>query len=175
MDSKTLPVISLILSGIAVIAAVYAIVAAGKFKVWLSIFRNKNEHPENLEQIIGSIAAKIKTLENNQAAAGAQTAQLEELLSHSIQHTGLVRFNSLADEGGNLSFSLALLDAHHSGTVLTSLNGRQQNRIYAKSIVGGGSEVPLSEQEQDAVFAAIKSTAKINSKTDNKKRKQTTS
>jgi len=155
MNSNTLTIIGLVLSGIALIAGVYAVLTANKTKGWQKIFGDKNEHPENLEEIISSIAVKIKTLENGHAMANGQIAQIEELLSRTVQSTGLVRFNSLADEGGNLSFALALLDARHSGIVLTSLNGRQQNRIYAKQITGGNSEVPLSEEERDAVFAAI--------------------
>lgn len=156
MNNDTLTLVSIIVSGIALVAAVYAVFTAGKVKDWRRTLNNPDEQPENLEQIIGSIAAKIKTLQTAQTSSQQKTAQLEELLGHAVQHTGIVRFNALADEGGNLSFSLALLDAHYSGVVITSLHGRQQNRIYAKPIVGGTSEVPLSEEEQNAVFSATK-------------------
>ncbi len=156
MNGNTLTIISLALSGVAIIVGVYALIAAGKIRAWRQLFGDQNERPENLEQIVTSIAGKIKDLENGRLQSNQHTAQLEELLGHAIQQVGVVRFNSQADEGGNLSFSLALLDAHRSGFVVTSLHGRQQNRIYAKQIIAGGSETNLSEEEQNAVFAAIK-------------------
>jgi len=156
MNVNNLTIISLVLGGLALIVGVYAVITTGKTKIWHSLLTDKNQHPENLEQIITSIANKIKGLENGQLQANQHLAQLEQLLGHAIQQVGLVRFNSQADEGGNLSFSLALLDAQRSGFVITSLNGRQQNRIYAKQIITGSSEANLSEEEQEAVFAAIK-------------------
>jgi hypothetical protein len=156
MNGNTLIITSLILSGLALVVGIYAVIAAGKVRVWRKLFGDQNERPENLEQIIASIAAKIKGLENGQLQSNVHAAQLEELLGYAVQQVGLVRFNSQVDEGGNLSFSLALLDAQRSGFVITSLHGRQQNRIYAKQITSGSSETNLSEEEQNAVFAAIK-------------------
>jgi len=160
MNVQTLTIISLMASALALIAGVYSIIALGKVKKWRHWFTDQDEQPENLEQIITSIAAKIKTLQNGQVAHREQLDQLQDTLSFAVQQVGIVRYNSLADEGGNLSFSLALLDAHRTGFVITSLHGRQQNRIYSKHIVNGDSEVPLSDEERDAVFAAIKPLAK---------------
>src|ERR1700754_4034456 len=160
MNSNTLIIISLVLGSVALIIGVYAIIAAGKVKTWRYLLSDKNERPENLEHIITSIAGKIKNLESAQTQGKAHRAQLEELLGHAVQQVGLVRFNSQADEGGNLSFALALLDANRSGFVTTSLHGRQNNRIYAKQVIAGSTEVNLSEEEQEAVFAAIKGIGK---------------
>jgi hypothetical protein len=156
MNAQILAIISLVLSGLAIVAGVYAIIAVGKVRTWRRWFSDSSEHPENLEQIITSIAAKIKALQSGQALHKEQLAGLKDTLSFAVQQVGIVRYNSQADDGGNLSFSLALLDAHRSGFVITSLHGRQQNRIYSKHIVNGSSEVPLSDEERDAVFAAIK-------------------
>jgi hypothetical protein len=161
MNAQILAIISLVLSGLAIIAGIYAIIAISKVRTWRRWFSDSNEHPENLEQIITSIATKIKALQSGQALHTEQLSGLKETLSFAVQQTGIVRYNSQADDGGNLSFSLALLDAHRSGFVITSLHGRQQNRIYSKRIVNGESEVPLSDEERDAVFAAIKPLAKI--------------
>lgn len=170
MNSSSLTIINTALSGLAVIAGIYAIITLTKVKRWRKLFNDQGEQPENLEEIITSIAAKIKNLEQTQIHSRQHRAQLEELLSHAIQQVGIVRFNSQADDGGNLSFALALLDAGHNGFVITSLHGRQQNRIYAKQISGGGSEVQLSEEEQNAVFEAIKSAGKVELKPEKPKR-----
>jgi hypothetical protein len=56
--------------------------------------------------------------------------------------------------GGQLSWSLALLDDHGDGAVLTSIHGRNEARTYAKSITGWSCDQQLSPEEEDAVAHA---------------------
>ncbi len=156
MHSNYPLIISLVLSGISIIIAVYAFFQAKNLRAWRKNF-GPAEHPENLEEIITSIVGKIKALETGQAVARAYSEQLEETLSHAVQKVGLIRFDSQADEGGNLSFSLAILDDHLTGIVITSLYGRTSNRVYSKRINQGNSESNLSDEERDAMFQAISS------------------
>jgi hypothetical protein len=79
---------------------------------------------------------------------------LQEHFGFALQKIGIVRFNPFGDDGGNFSFSVALLDGHNTGVVLTSMHGRQQNRIYSKRILNGVSEVVLTEEEKQAVADA---------------------
>ncbi|MCL4359860.1 DUF4446 family protein [Patescibacteria group bacterium] len=69
-----------------------------------------------------------------------------------IQKLGIVRFNPFSDTGGSQSFSLALMDGHDNGIVITSLYARTGNRWYIKEISGGkGKELELSKEEQSAI------------------------
>lgn len=114
------------------------------------------EHqPENLEDILSAVTGKIKVLEGLQAETSENLQLTSDQTGLSIKKVGLVKFNSFADEGGNLSFSLALLDSHNDGVVMTSLHGRQQNRIYSKAVKGSVGEVQLNEEEQQAVMLAV--------------------
>lgn len=70
--------------------------------------------------------------------------------------SGLVRFNAFDDTGGNQSFALALLDADADGFVLSSLHSRQATRLYVKRISAGSSELPLSQEEAQAVEQALR-------------------
>jgi uncharacterized protein YlxW (UPF0749 family) len=72
-----------------------------------------------------------------------------------VQHVGLVRYDAFEDMGGHLSFSAALLDAAGNGVVVTSINGRQDTRCYAKPIRGGTSEHNLSVEEEEAIREAL--------------------
>ena len=72
-----------------------------------------------------------------------------------IQRVGLVRFNPFSDTGGSQSFTLALLDGHDNGLVMTSLYARTGHRWYIKEVVSGkGKELALSKEEQTAVQKA---------------------
>ena len=81
-----------------------------------------------------------------------------ELLMSSVQRVGLVRYDAFEDMGGHLSFSAALLDAHGDGLVITSINGRQDTRCYAKPVEGWSSRHNLSGEEEQAIQAALTST-----------------
>ena len=81
--------------------------------------------------------------------------ELEGLSQRSIQKVGVIRFNPFADTGGDQSFAVALLDAEGNGVVLSSLHGRADTRIFAKSVQAGRSKHALSEEEQDAIRKAL--------------------
>lgn len=75
-----------------------------------------------------------------------------------IQKIGLVRFNPFSETGGNQSFTLALLDDHNNGLIISSLHSRATTRFYAKKlkkgkVVAGGE---LSKEEKQALKAAQK-------------------
>ena len=71
-----------------------------------------------------------------------------------LRHLSVVRYDAFTDMGGKLSWSVALLDDHGNGVVLTSIHGRSDSRTYAKAIAGWVCEQPLSPEEQDAVTHA---------------------
>jgi hypothetical protein len=83
--------------------------------------------------------------------------QLEEDGKTHVQKVGLVRFNPFKELGGDHSFSLAILDAHDSGIVITGLHTRDRTRVYLKDIKKGKSEFELSKEEEKALASAQKS------------------
>jgi uncharacterized protein YlxW (UPF0749 family) len=85
---------------------------------------------------------------------GEQQRQADAMLSV-VQRVGLIRYDAFEDMGGHLSFSAALLDAAGNGVVVTSINGRQDTRCYAKPVRGGGSEHNLSVEEEQAIREAL--------------------
>jgi hypothetical protein len=72
-----------------------------------------------------------------------------------VQHIGLVRYDAYGDVSGGQSFSLALLDNHYNGVVLTGLLGRHDGRCYGKPVIGGNVEQALSEEEESALQMAL--------------------
>lgn len=72
----------------------------------------------------------------------------------SLQHLAVVRYDAFPDVGGQLSWSLALLDDHGDGAVLTAIHGRNEARSYAKTIHDWSCDQPLSPEEEQAVERA---------------------
>jgi hypothetical protein len=71
-----------------------------------------------------------------------------------LRDLAVVRYDALSEMSGQLSFSVALLNALGDGVVLTSINGRQETRTYAKIIRSGEGAHALSPEEEQAVRAA---------------------
>lgn len=73
-----------------------------------------------------------------------------------IQKVGLVKFNPFNETGGDHSFSLALLDGHKNGIIITSLHTRERTRLYIKEIVSAKAKLELSKEEQKALQLSLK-------------------
>jgi hypothetical protein len=71
-----------------------------------------------------------------------------------LRDVAIVRYDALNEMSGQLSFSLALLNAVGDGVVLSSINGRAETRTYAKPVVAGRGEQELSPEEAQAVHSA---------------------
>lgn len=88
-----------------------------------------------------------------------EVAALRAEAGSALKHLAVVRydaFDTTSDRsvGGQLSWSLAILDDHGDGTVITSIHGRTEARTYAKSISAWRGEQQLSAEEVDAVSHA---------------------
>ncbi|MFL6173495.1 MAG: DUF4446 family protein [Marmoricola sp.] len=83
-----------------------------------------------------------------------EVAALRAEAATALKHLAVVRYDAFEDTGGQLSWSLAILDDHGDGTVLTSIHGRTEARTYAKSISSWRCDQPLSPEETDAVVHA---------------------
>jgi hypothetical protein len=100
-------------------------------------------------------ARAVERLEGAVRKLALGERHLAGLADESVRHVGLVRFDAFEDMGGRLSFSAALLDGHGDGVVITSINGRQDTRCYAKRVSGGSSAHNLSDEERQAIKEAL--------------------
>jgi len=76
-----------------------------------------------------------------------------------IAHRALVRYDAYNELSGHQSLSIALLDEHQSGIVLSCIHHRDQARVYAKQVTGGRGELELSPEEAEAVRVALSAPA----------------
>lgn len=68
---------------------------------------------------------------------------------------GLVKYDAFDNMAGELSYSLALLNADNSGFVVTSMHSKQGCYSYAKEIIKGESYLALSKEEKAAIGKAL--------------------
>jgi hypothetical protein len=79
----------------------------------------------------------------------------EERIDGCVAHTSLVRYDAYNEMSGEQSSSLALLDEHRSGVVVSSILHRDQARVYVKQVREGQSDLELSPEEQEAIETAM--------------------
>jgi len=117
----------------------------------MSIFSKKlKKEPKDLKEIL----SQFKNLEENFEKLSKELKSFKKESGWFLQKVGMVRFNPFSEVGSDQSFSLALLDGHDDGIVITSLYTREENRVYGKPIKGGISEYSLSGEEKEAISRA---------------------
>ena len=152
-SAHTLTLLVLIALGLGLLGVVFAIFATGG--------RRRSREPggpirldDALRGVLDGQSRKIDRLEQAVRTLNKTDKQQQGLIEGSVRHVALLRYDAFEDVGGRLSFSCAMLDDHGTGVVLTSINGRQETRVYAKPITDGCSTYNLSSEEEEAIRQA---------------------
>ena len=72
-----------------------------------------------------------------------------------FQKIGIVKYDAFNQMGGQLSFSLALLDENDNGFVLNSVHSAEGCYTYTKEIKNGLCEISLGDEEKKALDIAM--------------------
>ena len=111
---------------------------------------------DSLEKVLSDYLERVRGAESHLEKLDEAYRRLAATGSLASQKISIVRFNPFGDTGGDQSFVLAVLDAHNSGYVITSIHGREGTRVYVKPIDYAKSKYPLSEEEKQALKQAAK-------------------
>lgn len=107
---------------------------------------------ELLNTIIRDQDSINQTLSSQQDLVGSLEADLKGTFSR----LGLHKFDSLDNDRGNYSFSLALLDEHDNGLVMSVFHTNDRVHLYPKKVTKGASDIALSPEEEKALKDAKK-------------------
>lgn len=116
----------------------------------LQTFMNGN----SLDELLGEYLGEVKKIREEMVRSEKRIEQIEAKLRSSVDRAELIRFNAFDNMGSDLSFALALLNQEGNGVVLSSINSREESRVYAKPIVKGDSTYHLSEEERNVIDKA---------------------
>ncbi len=110
-----------------------------------------------LSEILTKLLDEEKLTKAELVKVLSEMAKLHKQSLYFYQKLGVIRYNPFADTGGDQSFSLALLNGHDDGVLVTSLYSRTGVRWYIKTIKKGkGMEHSLSKEETEALRIAMK-------------------
>lgn len=105
-------------------------------------------HSEQLGSQVRNLRQAVERLTDD---LEAHRCRLEQTLTH----RALVRYDAFRDAGGEQSSSLALLDNHRSGIVVSTIAARDFARLYVKHLDHGVPDRELSPEERRAVEQAV--------------------
>jgi hypothetical protein len=151
-SAETLSLLVLIALGLGVFALLLSAMSQGRR-------RSEPRGPIQLDDVLRGVlegqSRQIQRLEAAVRALSSTDRRQEAMIEGAVLRVGVVRYDAFEDVGGRLSFSCAMLDDHGNGVVMTSINGRQDTRVYAKPIVDGRSQYNLSIEEEEAIRQAL--------------------
>ncbi|HZT11008.1 MAG TPA: DUF4446 family protein [Actinomycetota bacterium] len=148
LSAHTLTLVALIAIGLSLLAIGFVVFAAAP----------GSREPASVltgDDAVGSLLGKIERLEQAVRALNGTDRRQQFQIEGSVRRVALLRYDAFEDVGGRLSFSCAMLDEHGTGVVLTSINGRQETRVYAKPVAVGTSTYNLSAEEEEAIRQAM--------------------
>ncbi len=152
-SASTLSLMALIAIGLSVLAVAFSILGGGGRRPRASSAPLHMD--EALREVLEAQAAKIQRLEQAAHVLNARDTKQQVLIEGGVRRVSLLRYDAFEDVGGRLSFSCAMLDEHGTGVVLTSINGRQETRVYAKPVTERTSTYNLSMEEAEAIRQAM--------------------
>lgn len=152
-----------LLVAVAVLAALVLIVLillivqirkTGKLKKRLDKFL-MGKDGASLEQDIASLFEDNKFLKNSTEKNKKDIRTLYKRLESVYQKMGLVKYDAFNQMGGQLSFSLALLDENNNGFIINSVHSTDGCYSYTKEIKNGECSIALGNEEAEALAIAM--------------------
>lgn len=148
-----LAVLSVILL-IVLVLLIIQIVKSGKLKKRLDMFLIGKDGA-SLEQDIINLFEDNKNLKNSSEKNKKDIRILYKKVESSFQKMGLVKYDAFNQMGGQLSFSLALLDENNCGFIINSVHSTEGCYSYTKEIKNGECKISLGQEEAEALAIAI--------------------
>lgn len=109
----------------------------------------------NLEQDIVRLVEDNKALKITADRNRKDVRTLYKKMESAYQKMGLVKYDAFHQMGGQLSFSLALLDENNNGFIINSVHSTEGCYSYTKEIKNGVCSISLGKEEAEALEMAI--------------------
>lgn len=109
----------------------------------------------SLEKNIYALYEDNKMLKEHMMKHKKDIQNLYKKHEKAFQKMGLVKYDAFHQMGGQLSFSLALLDENNSGFIINSVHSTDGCYSYTKRITAGECKLALGKEEEEALSRAM--------------------
>ena len=142
---------------ILIIIVIIQMVKLGKIsKRYKKFMSGKNA--KSLESDIEGIFEENKFIKASTEKNRKDIQALYRKFEGAFQKVGIVKYDAFSQMGGQLSFSLALLDENDNGFILNSVHSTEGCYSYTKEIKKGICEISLGDEEKQALDIAMEIT-----------------
>ncbi len=124
-----------------------------KWKRKYNHFMQGKEHL-NLDDVLKENIDNINMLHELYKDVNTDIQTLRKSVELSFSKYAVIKYNAFEEMGGELSFVLALLNAHDSGILINGIHSREGCYIYLKNIDKGECQNTLSNEEKKALDSA---------------------
>ena len=108
----------------------------------------------SLEDSLQILEEDVFSLKEHATRTKREIKNIYKKQENNFQKLGLVKYDAFQQMGGQLSFSLALLDEHNDGFLINSVHSTEGCYSYTKPILNGECELALGKEEQQALDIA---------------------
>ncbi|MGN0403387.1 MAG: DUF4446 family protein [Acetatifactor sp.] len=156
-DLGYLVIFAAVITVIMIVLLVFLIILISKVK----ILKNRldklvlGKDGLSLEEEIKELIEDNKYLKETADKNLKNIRNLYKRLESAYQKIGLVKYDAFNQMGGQLSFSLALLDENNNGFIINSVHSTEGCYSYTKEIKNGVSAISLGKEEAEALAIAI--------------------
>lgn len=109
----------------------------------------------SLEQDIIALFEDNKFLKINCDKNKKDIHTLYKRMETAYQKMGLVKYDAFRQMGGQLSFSLALLNENNDGFIINSVHSTDGCYSYTKEVIAGECSITLGKEEEKALAIAM--------------------
>lgn len=120
----------------------------------------KGKNASSLEDDMRGVFEDMKLLKSTADRNKKDIRILYKNMERTFQKLGIVKYDAFSQMGGQLSFSLALLDENNDGFIINSVHSSDGCYSYTKEIKGGTSPISLGAEEEQALRIAMGGVAK---------------
>lgn len=152
-NTETILIIVSITAAILLILIVVLFIKINTLNKKLRVFMSGKD-AVSLEESIQILEEDVFTLKEYATSSKREIKHLYKKQERNFQKLGLVKYDAFQQMGGQLSFSLALLDEHNDGFIINSVHSTEGCYSYTKPISAGKCELPLGKEEQQALDIA---------------------
>ena len=112
---------------------------------------------ENLGDAIEENFKQMNEIQKDYEATKQDIDETLQRMKSTFHKIGIVKYDAFKEMGGNLSFTLCLLDDMNTGFILNTMHGRDSSYTYVKEIIKGEAYATLGEEEKEALEKPINS------------------
>lgn len=124
----------------------------------------QGKNAESLEETLSTRIQQIDQLIVSEKENRTNIEKISNILLHTFQKVGMVKYDAFHEMGGKLSFSLALLDQENNGFIINAMHSREGCYTYIKEILNGNSIIVLADEEREALNIALGKIEKVQEK-----------